>query len=279
MFLDSVNQNAARVHSYQSGHDGSDGTCDCIGLPIGAVRLAGEEWPWTHGSNYAARNRVRGLRYVSDAGELRLGELVFKAREPGESGYDLPSSYAGSPDQRDYYHVGVVTGISPLEITHCTKSNGVSGILRDTKLGNWHWAGQLNLVDYSTDTDDDVYPIYDAIVVARTGSTVNMRKDHSKNSTVITAVKIGEKVGVLGEYDKDWSRIQYEGQRGYMMSQFLSPIYETSNDAPDLDDEDICCVVSRERLVAMKALLVPLIQDATQLLQEVEAALKGGEAK
>ena len=275
-FLAAVAENAGRVHQYRSGGDGSDGTCDCIGEIIGAVRLCGEKWPWTHGSNYAARNRMRGLRYVSEAGELNLGELVYKAREPGEAGYSLPSAYAGSPDQRDYYHVGVVTGVSPLEITHCTKSDSVSGIVRDTKLGKWHWAGELNLVDYDGGSEDDVYPIFEAVVTAPSGKTVNMRKGPSKNEAVLEAVPIGTFVGVLGEYDNDWWRIEHNSKRGYMMSQFLSPIDAQPDDTPGIDDEDIC-VVSRGRLIAMKALLAPLINEATHLLNEVESVLKGGE--
>ena len=267
MFLDSVNQNAARVHSYQSGHDGSDGTCDCIGLPIGAVRLAGEEWPWTHGSNYSARYRVRGLRLVHSASELSLGELVFKSREPGESGYDLPDTYRGHPDQRDYYHVGVVTGVSPLEITHCTKSGDKSGIFRDSNLGQWKWAGQLNLVDYDHErAEDDVYPAYEAVVTAPTGKTVRMRKAPTTNAKELAAVPIGAKVGILGEYDANWCRIEYNGQRGYMMAKFLTGLYE--------DQKDMV-LVSRQKLQELKALASPLCS----LLSYVENLLEGRDAE
>lgn len=58
-FLDCVQKNINRVNEYRLGMDGRNGQCDCIGLIIGAVRLAGEEWKWTHGSNYSARHRTR----------------------------------------------------------------------------------------------------------------------------------------------------------------------------------------------------------------------------
>ena len=99
-FLTGVQENVARIHSYQLGHDGSDGTCDCIGLIIGAIELAGGNWPWTHGSNYAARYRINNLHYVSSASQLSRGDIVFKAKEPGDDGYDLPSRYDSSPDRR-----------------------------------------------------------------------------------------------------------------------------------------------------------------------------------
>ncbi len=220
-FLENVERNAARVNRYQSGGDGTGGGCDCIGLPIGAVRLAGEKWPWTHGSNYAARYRVDNLRMVSVADDLVLGELVFKAREPGEKGYSLPSSYDTSADRRDYYHVGVVTSVSPLEITHCTKNGEENGIFRDTKLGQWKWAGTLNIVDYADQDNGEALPIYEATVTAPSGKTVNMRANPSMKSSVMEAVPIGERVGILGEYDDTWTRIEYHGKKGYMMARYL----------------------------------------------------------
>lgn len=74
-------------------------------------------------------------------------ELVYKAKEPGVSGWSLPATYSTHADQRDYYHVGVVTSISPLEITHCTSVAG--GIKKDSSLGAWGYAGELDIVDYS----------------------------------------------------------------------------------------------------------------------------------
>ena len=89
-YLQCVQQNVNRIHKYREGGDGSDGECDCIGLLIGALRLAGIDWKWTHGSNYAARYRTKNLRSVSRISDLRLGESVFKARNPGEEKYNMP---------------------------------------------------------------------------------------------------------------------------------------------------------------------------------------------
>lgn len=36
-FLACVQENAARIHAYELGQDGSNGKCDCIGLIIGAL--------------------------------------------------------------------------------------------------------------------------------------------------------------------------------------------------------------------------------------------------
>ena len=72
-FLARVRENAARVREYEQGHDGSDGKCDCIGLIIGALALAGFKWPGIHGSNWAARNAMDGLDYLFFPAQLFPG--------------------------------------------------------------------------------------------------------------------------------------------------------------------------------------------------------------
>ena len=95
-----------------------------------------------------ARNEMAadpyGLRPITSMSVLEVGEVVFKVHRPGAAGYDLPSKYQSSGDLLDYYHVGVVTSTSPLEITHCTGP----GVIVDTKLGKWGWAGRLKKIDY-----------------------------------------------------------------------------------------------------------------------------------
>ena len=110
---------------------------DCIGLIMGAIRAAGGSWPGLHGSNYAARNETASLSDISSVSALKPGELVYKVRSPGGSGYALPDRYKSGSDLRDYYHVGVVLSVSPLRIRHMS----TPGMLIDTKLGNWRRHG------------------------------------------------------------------------------------------------------------------------------------------
>ena len=267
-FLRGVGLNAHRVTKYEWGADGSKVTgqreearyengqkvtyiieerpCDCIGLIVGALELAGGKWPGNRGANWTARNAMDGLRAISSADQLSLGEIVFKAREPGESGYDLPKDYAASPDRRDYYHVGVVTQVSPLEITHCTSVNGTvnGGIKRDNAIGQWAFGGKLKLVSYpdqeekgqEAEGDKAPAPVYQALVTAPTGSTVNLRGKPSLNSAVLFQVPIGETVDVLEDGMENWSRIFFQGQKGYMMKKYLQgiPLEEKNLDLPAL---------------------------------------------
>ena len=62
---------------YASGGDGSRGTCDCIGLVIGAFRRASIKWSGIHGSNYFARKEVTNLSKVNSVSDLKVGDVVF----------------------------------------------------------------------------------------------------------------------------------------------------------------------------------------------------------
>lgn len=221
-----IDKNAARVREYKKGGDGSGGRCDCIGLLIGAWRLAGNRWPWTHGSNYTARCLVRGLA----AGQpLRLGDLVFKAREPGESGYDLPAAYRGHRDQRDYYHVGVVTRLRPLEITHCTGVKG--GIRRDAARGQWKYSAQFREIREETMMSGI------AVITSPDGGKVNLRAAPDKKSGLINRLPPGTEVEVMGDLD-GWAYVSGKQGAGYVMSEFLKAKDTPDGGAPAEDGMD-----------------------------------------
>lgn len=214
-FLAALEEVADPSPVYRLGGDGSDGTCDCIGLIIGAIRRAGGSWTGIHGSNYAARYEMRELLPVTEAGELNLGNVVYKARTPGQAGYALPERYKNDPDKNDYYHVGVVTSTSPLEITHCTGP----GIVRDTKLGKWTYRGRLEKVD-----DDGAEAVETmvrtATVVADSGDDVKMRSTPSQTDGLYWKVPVGDKVQVA-YVEGEWAKVRHQGHTGYMMVEYL----------------------------------------------------------
>lgn len=214
-FLEKVEEIAQSNPSYKEGRDGSDGTCDCIGLIIGAIRRAGGSWTGIHGSNYSARYEMRELLPVMYAGELNLGEVVYKARMPGQTGYDLPERYGADPDNRDYYHIGVVTAVEPLEITHCTGP----GIVRDTKLGKWTYRGRLKKVDYDG-TEGMETMVQTATVVADSGDDVKMRSTPSQTDGLYWKVPVGDKVQVA-YVEGEWAKVRHQGRTGYMMVEYL----------------------------------------------------------
>lgn len=209
-FVMAVLDNVARVTHYELGQDGRSGGCDCIGLIIGALRMAGEKWTGTHGSNYAARNEMRTLQKLQRTEQLTLGDIVYKTHAKGESGYALPSRYAGDPDQLDYYHVGVVTRVSPLEITHCTGVQG--GIKRDTSIGKWSHYGQIKHVN------EEVLTMASYQV---TGGRLNIRTGPGYAYDRIGQIDDGTIVSAAPVEDGSWLYVDHQGVNGYALGQYL----------------------------------------------------------
>lgn len=261
-FLSAVEQNAQRVKEYSLGCDGSGGECDCIGLIIGALRLAGLQWTGTHGSNWAARNAVTDLHRIDSAGSLILGMVVFKAREPGEKDYALPDKYKSSGDLRDYYHVGVVTSVNPLRIRHCTGVPG--GIKVDTSLGEWRYAAKLKQVNYKQE-EQPMDVLYEATVHADNGLPVRMRNQPSTSGKVIEQIPCGTVVNVLEEINPDWARINDSGVDGCMMRKFLRPVGDQGDgqDVPGGTE-----IITRQELKEVQVCLINALRIINKALGE-----------
>lgn len=220
--------------TYRTGGDGSDGTCDCIGLIMGAL---GREYPM-HSTNYFARFEMAiEPAAITEETEPELGDLVFKARDETNPRYDLHERYKPggryyiNGDLLDYYHAGVVTSTDPLVITHCTETGLINGIARDYTLVGWTHIGMVNGMEYEGQWDEPA-PVHDlAIVYSEDGNPVRMRKAPTTASETIVKVPKGAQVEVV-ESAEGWSTILWNGKRGYMMSEFLRVI----GMAPDEDD-------------------------------------------
>lgn len=214
-----IQKNAARIRAYALGMDGSNGTCDCVGLIIGAMRLAGMKYSGIHGSNYFARHYTLDLNIVSKASELQIGQVVYKARRPGDSGYDLPKRYDSSSDKIDYFHIGYVESVNPLCIVHCS----TGGIHRDARLGKWSYAGFIKGVDYGMNTEtqqpgipDETGPAY---VDVPNDGTVNIRAAPRNNAKIQDRIREGTTVEVVG-FEGEWAKVEYKCT-GYVMTKFL----------------------------------------------------------
>jgi hypothetical protein len=189
-------------------------------------------------SNYFARYQIIGMLSDISESDVYIGMVVFKRRYEGDARYKLPDRdnvggryYNG--DLIDYYHIGVVTGVDPLVITHCTSGNGVNGTTKDYKLGSWSCGGRLKDVNYEdyipigddeyTISEGDDSMVYENGVQAivnkgKTGtSTWNLRSspDDSSRDNVIGSIPFGAGITVY-ETAEGWAQIEYEGQRSYL---------------------------------------------------------------
>lgn len=244
--LAKVEQIALEQPGYAIGGTGKGGVCDCVGLVMGAMYRVGRGAYPMHCSNYFARYQMETLEPIYNAGALFLGEIVYKAREPTDGGYDLHERYL--PGGRywtgvdlDYYHIGIVTAVSPLIITHCTRDTaaGIDGITTDSKLGKWSYGGRLKGVTYTNEGGTKIMAaLYDAKIVT-TGGTLNIRAAASKSGTVLGKAPNGSLLQVLEETSDAWARVYWEGIEGYVMRTFLSRITgEDSDDSTESDGDD-----------------------------------------
>ena len=251
-FLAMVEKIKSLNPAYKQPGDGSNGTCDCIGLIIGAIRRMGLKWTGIHGSNYAARYQTVDLEYIENVSDLELGDVVYKActsdgklRKACNAGtltrkYDLPSRYKRGGayydgDLKDYFHAGTVTQVNPLRITHMTSPH----IKVDTNLnGGWNYHGKAKpIVDEagrdsgttSSKAEDIIKePIATedckAIVVADNGKPVKLRQYPSTSCRTWDSVKCGTQVTII-EPGEAWAKVNCGKRKGwYMMAQFLDVI-------------------------------------------------------
>ena len=216
--------------AYRQPGDGSDGTCDCIGLIIGSIRRMGLKWTGIHGSNWAARKEVVQLKKINSVADLEVGDMVLKACDSSAKGYALPSRYKKggqyyNGDLNDYYHAGVVTSLNPLNITHMSNKMTV-----DKKLGKWSHCGRLKILqNASNDPTPMITPETTptpstgtiAIVYAENGQPVKMRQYPSTSCKTWDSLAVGTQVEIVSPGEK-WCQINGGRRKGwYMMAQFL----------------------------------------------------------
>lgn len=208
--------------------DGSDGYCDCIGLIIGAIRRMGLKWTGIHGSNWAARKETVNLQPIKSQSDLEVGDIVYKAVPQGHSNWALPSRYRKggqyyNGDLNDYYHAGVVYSLNPFQIRHMS-----SKMIIDTKVNTyypWNYHGKSRqLVEASVQpSPSPSKETHTAIVVAKSGKTVNLRRSPSKKAGIMVQVPLGKQV-VITSPGETWAGVTYDSFKGYMMSEFLDVI-------------------------------------------------------
>lgn len=227
-FVDKCKEVGRAKPQYKNGAS-SLKECDCIGMDKYAFRECDVPFSST-GTNYSARNQMRNFHALRSADDLVTGAAVFKARNPGEKGYDLPAKYreggAGyNGDLTDYYHIGTVESTNPLRIIHMTSPTAKV----DTDWRKWDFTGlwgfkYLTYAEQPGETADTEQPgetdLRFARTIAESGRTVNMRVSPGFNAALLERVPVGDQVEVLSE-GKEWTKCKYKGKTGYILNAFL----------------------------------------------------------
>ena len=232
-FLNKCQEIVDAQPTYKNGASNTS-ECDCIGMVKYGLRENGVSFS-TSGTNYSFRHHVDNIRAINSASDLAVGDVVFKFYAPGDPGWNLPDKYrqGGSEDNgdyNDYYHIGVVKSVSPLEIIHMTSPSAKT----DTKIGKWSRVASLKS-QYISDSPEPTPPGPEptpptpepgeqATVYAENGKPVKMRARPSTGCSLYWEVNCGTIVDVLDRGD-EWSKIKGQTRdglrQGYMMTKFL----------------------------------------------------------
>ena len=205
--------------------------CDCIGMVKYSTRKNNVSFT-TSGTNWTMRKQVSNVRRISSVADLKFGDVVFKAKEPGESGYNLPSKYrkggsAYNGDLRDYCHIGVVKSVSPLKIIHMTSPTAKT----DTSIGKWKFAADLNCIaggvaptPTPTPTPEPEPTNDKAVVVSENGGYVKLRANPSTSCNLWDKIAPGTKATIV-TFGENWCKVDCGKRKGwYMMTKFLDVI-------------------------------------------------------
>ena len=238
-FIAKVRAIADRNPTYRTGGVGKDGTCDCIGLVMGAMYELGHKKYDMHSTNYFARYQMATLKKANEK-DLHAGQVLFRARaDDGRLNARYKSGgryYTG--DLLDYYHAAVVTRINPLEIIECTEYDNISGIVVRTNFKNWQYVGELKDVLYDGHENEERTEMavsYKAIVT--TEKDPLCVREWPVAGIVLGKVPKGGTVEVLAEAGDGWPKIRYEKLVGYVSDQYLTPIGAVQAEPEEIPEE------------------------------------------
>ena len=219
---------------------------DCSGLFVKAYRDQGAFI--YHGSNTIYRKYCSEKGKLTSTSQLKPGMAVFKWNA------NTPEKF--NDGLGDFQHIGLVTSVNPLRIVHA--SSAVGCVTTDSKLGKWAYWGWLKdvakqeslPVETAEPVEGDEEPVVEAefaIVIADSGSTVNMRTKAKSSAPLVERVPLGARVEVLGTCGS-WTKVKFGSRTGYMMTKFLTAEQEQEPDE-DLTLEER--VARLERRVAL----------------------------
>lgn len=237
-----VNKMIASAHEcigwpYKSPGSNDKNGIDCSGMFVKMYREQG--YSIAHGSNSIFREYCSETGKITSEKDLQLGMAVFKRRDWKDSEKDN-RWYGTSPG--DLYHIGFVTGVNPLEITHCTTPCAKT----DDKIGSWAYWGKLEKASYNVADIPDPISLQKTLYVhADNGKPVNMRIRPSYKADIVARVPVGEAVTITNE-ENGWKYIKWQKNTGWMLDCFLCedmPVVH-SDPAPDVQTGSTATVCS-----------------------------------
>lgn len=241
---------------------------DCSGAWVRCYKKHG--YSILHGSNSIFRKECSSTGKINSKSDLKVGMMVFKNRFDGKE----PEKYQGD-GLGNFYHIGAVTSINPLVITHATSPNAKQDTKFNSSMNGWtHW-GIGNKVELTEVTETDAteggneavaeageLQNKNCRVVTDDKTSVNMRKEGNKKGALVVRVPYNEIVLVTSDNGDDYVGTRWEDAigvyknvgkiyAGYMAREFLS-VYDENSDDNDLSEDssnvDVIVIDEKEDL-------------------------------
>lgn len=204
---------------YESPGTNDKNGIDCSGMFVKMYRDQGAKI--YHGSNTIFREYCSETGKITSARDLQVGMAVFKCKPWTEA--DKGNKWYGT-EPGNLSHIGFVTSVNPLEITHCTSPVAKT----DSSIGKWAYWGKLKDVDYGGSPspepgpDPEPTPVTKTMYVyAENGKPVNMRRKASKQAALVERVPVGASVIWQKDDGNGWAYVKYHGFVGWMMDCYL----------------------------------------------------------
>jgi len=204
---------------YESPGTNDKNGIDCSGMFVKMYRDQGAKI--YHGSNTIFREYCLETGKITSAKDLQVGMAVFKCKPWTDA--DKGNKWYGT-EPGNLSHIGFVTSVNPLEITHCTSPVAKT----DSTIGKWAYWGKLKDVDYGGSPspepgpDPEPTPVTKTMYVyAENGKPVNMRRKASKQAALVERVPVGASVIWQKDDGNGWAYVKYHGFVGWMMDCYL----------------------------------------------------------
>lgn len=204
---------------YESPGTNDKNGIDCSGMFVKMYRDQGAKI--YHGSNTIFREHCSETGKITSAKDLQVGMAVFKCKPWTDA--DKGNKWYGT-EPGNLSHIGFVTSVNPLEITHCTSPVAKT----DSTIGKWAYWGKLKDVDYGGSPSPEPGPGPEPTPVTKTmyvyaenGKPVNMRRKASKQAALVERVPVGASVIWQKDDGNGWAYVKYHGFVGWMMDCYL----------------------------------------------------------
>lgn len=222
---------------YESPGTNDKNGIDCSGMFVKMYRDQGAKI--YHGSNTIFREYCSETGKITSAKDLQVGMAVFKCKPWTDA--DKGNKWYGT-EPGNLSHIGFVTSVNPLEITHCTSPVAKT----DSTIGKWAYWGKLKNVDYGGSPSPEPGPDPEPTPVTKTmyvttpdGKSANIRRKASKQAALVEHVPYGASVTWTKNNGKGWACVKYHGFVGWMMEDFLTEDVPGPAPSPEPDPEPV----------------------------------------